>query len=170
MKTFAYTRLVSSLLNRIEIQNTSGICNTRPKLLTYKRSPTITFANYMYINMTYTFGSSIRCILFFCDGLCGRFLIFCYNGVHGYEDFGPAAVTMLFTASEYVPFAHICRRAIELWVVVLSVEYKGVCDNDCLALLRRAKQQSDSQEAVLRARLTNEEVEDGWPTFEYSGV
>ena len=51
-----------------------------------------------------------------------------------------------------------------------SVEYEGVCETECLALLRRAKQQSDSQEAVLRARLSNEEVEDGRPTFEYNGV
>ena len=32
--------------------------------------------------------------LFFCDGFCGHFLFFCYNGVHGSEDLDPAAVTL----------------------------------------------------------------------------
>ena len=64
-----------------------------------------------------------------------------------------------------MPFVHICQRATELWDVVLSVEYEGVCETECLALLRRAKQRSDLQEAVLRARLSNEEVKDGQPTL-----
>ena len=50
------------------------------------------------------------------------------------------------------------------------MEYKGVCETECLALLRRAKQRSDLQEAVFKVRLSNEEIEDGWPTFESSGV
>ena len=45
LKTFAYTRLVSYLYNRIEIQNTSGISNIRPKSLKYNLSPTNTFDN-----------------------------------------------------------------------------------------------------------------------------
>ena len=69
-----------------------------------------------------------------------------------------------------MPFAHICQRTTELWDVVLSVEYEGIRETECLALLQRAKQRSDSQEAVLRARLSNEEIDDGRPTFEYNEV
>ena len=66
MKIFACTRSVSYLLNRFEMQNTSGKSNSRPKVLTCNRSPTmITFDNYMYINVTYMFGSSIRRTFFF---------------------------------------------------------------------------------------------------------
>ena len=59
----------------------------------------------MYINVTYTFGSSIRrtffiFLNFFCDSLCSRFFFFCYNGVHGFEDLGPAAVNMFVHCSE----------------------------------------------------------------------
>ena len=45
IKIFAFTRLISYLLNRIEIPNTSGISNTMPKPMKYNRSPTNTFDN-----------------------------------------------------------------------------------------------------------------------------
>ena len=65
---------------------------------------------------------------------------------------------------------YICGPATEVWVVVLWMEWECVCETECLALFRRAKQRSDSQEAVLKVRLSNDEVKDERTTFVYRGV
>ena len=41
------------------------------------------------------------------------------------------------------------------------MEYECVCERECLALRRRAKQRSDSDDAALRACLSKEDVEEG---------
>ena len=95
------------------MQNTSEISNSTPMLLTCNRSTTIWQtigqSNWNIIGRQPWLHSTTTCILmwpirldrqygalilFFCDGLCGRFFFFCYNGVHGFGDLGPAAETM----------------------------------------------------------------------------
>ena len=79
---------------------------------------------------------------------------------------GPRLYPCLLTGPEYVSFFHISGRAPELYEVVFKVEYEGVCERERLALLRRAIERSDSEDAPLRACLSNDEVEEGRPPRE----
>ena len=53
----------------------------------------------------------------------------------------------------------------ELWNEELYVEFDGLYETKCLALLQSAKHPLDLQEVVLRVGLPNKEVVDGQSRF-----
>ena len=59
----------------------------------------------------------------------------------------------------------IRRRAAELNGKVVCVEYEGVCETECRALLLSARHLSESQEAALTARLWSDRAVDGRATL-----
>ena len=83
---------------------------------------------------------------------------------------GPRLNPCLLTSPVYVPLFHISERAPELCEVVLHSEYECACERERLALWRRAKERSESEDAALRACLSKEVVEEGRPPREREGT
>ena len=83
---------------------------------------------------------------------------------------GPRLKPSLLTAPVYVPLFHISERPPELREVVLHSEYECACDRERLALWRRPKERSESEDAALGACLSKEVVEEGRPPREREGT
>ena len=79
---------------------------------------------------------------------------------------GPRLNPCLLTGPVYVPLFHISESPPELWEVVLHSEYECGCERDSLALRRRVKERSESEDAGFGACLFKEAVEDGRPPTE----